>query len=260
MSDAVSPAFDAGGKYLYFLASTDYGPRTGWLEMSSLDRPARRVDLPRGAAGERAVAASFPKRATSPPRRSAAIALASKPRADTTPLAAAHRSRRHRPAHPRAADARPATSAISRRARPGPSSTPRRCLTRRRARGCSATAQGTRGRAVPRGDSLVHALGGSEEAALSGRARRAGRPLGNRRGPTSRRKLATARINVGQLEMLVDPRAEWARDLQGSVAHSARLSSTTRRCTAPTGRPCTTSTARSCRTSAIAPTSAISSR
>ncbi len=43
MSDAISPAFDTGGKYLYFLASTDYGPRTGWLEMSSLDRPVRRA-------------------------------------------------------------------------------------------------------------------------------------------------------------------------------------------------------------------------
>jgi tricorn protease len=42
MSDAVSPTFDASGKYLYFLASTDYGPRTGWLEMSSIDRPVRR--------------------------------------------------------------------------------------------------------------------------------------------------------------------------------------------------------------------------
>ena len=43
LADAVSPAFDAGGKYLYFLASTDFGPRSGWLEMSSLDRqPARR--------------------------------------------------------------------------------------------------------------------------------------------------------------------------------------------------------------------------
>jgi tricorn protease len=42
MSDAISPAFDAGGKYLYFLASTNYGPRTGWLEMSSVDRPVRR--------------------------------------------------------------------------------------------------------------------------------------------------------------------------------------------------------------------------
>jgi tricorn protease len=42
LADAIAPAFDAGGKYLYFLASTDYGPRTGWLEMSSLDRPVRR--------------------------------------------------------------------------------------------------------------------------------------------------------------------------------------------------------------------------
>src|SRR5262245_5834699 len=43
LADAVTPVFDAGGKYLYFLASTDYGPRTGWLEMSSLDRPVRRA-------------------------------------------------------------------------------------------------------------------------------------------------------------------------------------------------------------------------
>jgi tricorn protease len=42
LADSVSPVFDTGGKYLYFLASTDYGPRTGWLEMSSLDRPTRR--------------------------------------------------------------------------------------------------------------------------------------------------------------------------------------------------------------------------
>lgn len=43
LSDAVSPAFDANGKYLYFLASTNYGPRVSWLEMSSLDRPVRRA-------------------------------------------------------------------------------------------------------------------------------------------------------------------------------------------------------------------------
>src|SRR3982751_3791448 len=36
-------AYEMGGKYLYFLASTDFGPRTGWLEMSSLDRPVRRA-------------------------------------------------------------------------------------------------------------------------------------------------------------------------------------------------------------------------
>ena len=43
LADAVSPAFDMNGKYLYFLASTNYGPSTGWLEMSSLDRPVRRA-------------------------------------------------------------------------------------------------------------------------------------------------------------------------------------------------------------------------
>ncbi len=43
LADSISPAFDAGGKYLYFLSSTDFGPRTGWLEMSSLDRPVRRA-------------------------------------------------------------------------------------------------------------------------------------------------------------------------------------------------------------------------
>jgi tricorn protease len=43
LADSISPAFDAGGKYLYFLASTNYGPSTGWLEMSSIDRPVRRA-------------------------------------------------------------------------------------------------------------------------------------------------------------------------------------------------------------------------
>src|SRR5687768_4091637 len=39
----MSPAFDAGGKYLYFMSSTNFGPSTGWLEMSSIDRPVRRA-------------------------------------------------------------------------------------------------------------------------------------------------------------------------------------------------------------------------
>jgi tricorn protease len=43
LADSISPAFDVGGKYLYFLASTNYGPSTGWLEMSSIDRPVRRA-------------------------------------------------------------------------------------------------------------------------------------------------------------------------------------------------------------------------
>ena len=35
MSDARNAAFDKSGKYIYFTASTDNGPTTGWLDMSS---------------------------------------------------------------------------------------------------------------------------------------------------------------------------------------------------------------------------------
>jgi tricorn protease len=43
LADAISPVWDANGKYLYFLASTNYGLNTGWLEMSSYDRPITRA-------------------------------------------------------------------------------------------------------------------------------------------------------------------------------------------------------------------------
>jgi len=43
LADSISPAWDQSGKYLYFMASTNYGPSTGWLEMSSIDRPVRRA-------------------------------------------------------------------------------------------------------------------------------------------------------------------------------------------------------------------------
>lgn len=42
MADAISPVWDASGKYLWFLASTNYGLNTGWLDMSSYDRPVTR--------------------------------------------------------------------------------------------------------------------------------------------------------------------------------------------------------------------------
>ena len=42
LSDTVSPSWDAGGKYLYFLASTDFGLSVGWLDMTSYDRPVER--------------------------------------------------------------------------------------------------------------------------------------------------------------------------------------------------------------------------
>ncbi len=37
MADAISPVWDQNGKYLYFLASTNYGLNSGWLDMSSYD-------------------------------------------------------------------------------------------------------------------------------------------------------------------------------------------------------------------------------
>ncbi len=42
LSDARFAAFDKNGKYLYFTASTDVGPTTGWLDMSSMHRPVTR--------------------------------------------------------------------------------------------------------------------------------------------------------------------------------------------------------------------------
>ena len=37
LADAMDPIFDQSGAYLYFLASTDYGLNSGWLDMSSYD-------------------------------------------------------------------------------------------------------------------------------------------------------------------------------------------------------------------------------
>ena len=38
LADAMYPVWDAGGKYLWFLASTDFGLRSQWLDMTSYDR------------------------------------------------------------------------------------------------------------------------------------------------------------------------------------------------------------------------------
>jgi tricorn protease len=42
LSDARFPAFDQKGQYLFFTASTDIGPTTGWLDLSSTNRPVTR--------------------------------------------------------------------------------------------------------------------------------------------------------------------------------------------------------------------------
>jgi tricorn protease len=43
MADAITPVWDASGKYLYFLASTNFALNTGWLDMTSFDRPVTRA-------------------------------------------------------------------------------------------------------------------------------------------------------------------------------------------------------------------------
>lgn len=42
LSDALHPVFDAGGKVLFFTASTDIGPTQAWLDLSSVNRPVSR--------------------------------------------------------------------------------------------------------------------------------------------------------------------------------------------------------------------------
>ncbi|WP_439130968.1 S41 family peptidase [Polaribacter sp.] len=43
IADAITPVWDASGKYIYTLASTDYGLQTGWLDMSSYDPSVTRA-------------------------------------------------------------------------------------------------------------------------------------------------------------------------------------------------------------------------
>ncbi|MBI1913853.1 MAG: PD40 domain-containing protein [Planctomycetes bacterium] len=43
LSDALNPVFDAAGKYLYFLASTDAGPVNQWFAQSNADMRVRRT-------------------------------------------------------------------------------------------------------------------------------------------------------------------------------------------------------------------------
>ncbi|MDX1502939.1 MAG: PDZ domain-containing protein [Thermoanaerobaculia bacterium] len=43
LSDSRAPAWDASGKYLYLLASTDFGLNVGWLDMTSYQRPVTRA-------------------------------------------------------------------------------------------------------------------------------------------------------------------------------------------------------------------------
>ena len=42
MADAITPVWDASGKYLYLLASTDFALNSAWLDMTAYDRPVTR--------------------------------------------------------------------------------------------------------------------------------------------------------------------------------------------------------------------------
>lgn len=43
MADAINPVWDESSNYIYFLASTDFGLNTGWLDMSSYDMSTTRA-------------------------------------------------------------------------------------------------------------------------------------------------------------------------------------------------------------------------
>ena len=62
LADAMWPAWDASGKYLWFLASTDFGLRSQWLDMTSYDRDGDVRALLRGAEEGRAEPAAAGER------------------------------------------------------------------------------------------------------------------------------------------------------------------------------------------------------
>ena len=43
LADAIDPVWDEGGEWLFFLASTDFGVASGWLDMTSYDKPVSRA-------------------------------------------------------------------------------------------------------------------------------------------------------------------------------------------------------------------------
>ena len=224
LSDAVAPAFDASGKYLYFLASTNYALRTGWLEMSSVDRPVTR------AIYLAVLSASEPSpflpetgdETVAPPPNPAAAQPGGQATGRSEGAGSSrgpHRSRGHRPADPGArrarrrlqrADARQRRHAVLRgnAARGG----------QPRADRPSLSTAGTQGGAVPRGRSLVYALGRREAAALSRRRQ----PLGHRphrasgEGRRGRHRCRHAR-GAGRSARRV------GADLPRDLAHPARV-------------------------------------
>jgi tricorn protease len=95
LADSISPAFDAGGKYLYFMASTNFGPSTGWLEMSSIDRPVRRA-MYLAVLGASEPSPLLPETGDEPPKPPTPPEGAPPPPQTPPPAAPANRKRSHR--------------------------------------------------------------------------------------------------------------------------------------------------------------------
>ena len=208
MSDAVSPAFDAAGKYLYFLASTDYGPRTGWLEMSSLDRPARRA-IYLAVLPTNEPSPFLPESGDEPAAPAPAIAQASKPRADTTAsmvrvdLAGIGQRILALPIPPGDfADLQPgaAGSFFYTEAMPNAAAGSRLQRFSIKERAPSPFLEGIRS----------YTLSADRKKLLYQGARGAPESRWGIVATDKPAKVGDGVINVGQLEMLVDPRAEWA--------------------------------------------------
>ena len=62
MSDARIPVFDRDGQYLYFTASTNYGPTTSGLDMTQRRARSHQQHLPGRAAEQHPVAAGAGER------------------------------------------------------------------------------------------------------------------------------------------------------------------------------------------------------
>ncbi|HEY7232908.1 MAG TPA: PDZ domain-containing protein [Gemmatimonadaceae bacterium] len=208
MSDAVSPAFDAGGKYLYFLASTDYGPRTGWLEMSSVDRPSRRA-IYLAVLPSSEPSPLLPELGDEPVASSAPVALASKPRGDTTSTQVRIDldgiSQRILPLGVPAGElsdlsAGPAGTFFYLDALPNGGGAARLMRYQLKERSATPILEGVRS----------YTLSGDRKKLLYQAARGAPETRWGIVASDKPAKVGDGVINVGQLEMLVDPRAEWA--------------------------------------------------
>ena len=111
LADAMWPAWDASGKYLWFLASTDFGLRSQWLDMTSYDRDGELRAVPRGAEEGRAEpAAARERRGRRHRSRAARRRAAAAPAARAAPADAP--AERRRPAAARAPRARATPVAV----------------------------------------------------------------------------------------------------------------------------------------------------